>query len=491
MTVQRAGRSLLDMRSAYTPWAAATFLALTAGCSGSATTKVGGHTPAKPVVLTFASVISGGQPTVLEAFAQEVDRRSHGSMSIRFLANWRPSDTRQEPETVDDVRRGRVDLAWVPARTWDWLGIHEFDALIAPFLVDSYASEAAVFRAGIPSRMLAGVTRAGVEPIGILPGPLRVLLDVHDLLLNPRDFRGRTVGVAGALAAATFRTLGARTRNVYAQTPITGLDAIEMQPSSVANNQYDSTAHYLVTNVVFWPRPLVLIAAPRVWHRLSPSQRTILTAASATAAAAGIRLARQAEGDGLRELCRRGRIHFVSANAADVARLVHAEAPLYKRLASERVTRTYLAEIARLKRGHPREHPARCTNTPLSFGHAASVIDGTWKMSVTPDYLIHHHPSYLPPPPPEALKLDSGSYRFELRHGRVEYAHRAPLIQVHSTGVFAVRGDTIVFVWTGGHDAGEGPNRYRWSLYRGALTFRPIGRVPAEFGLAPWHRTGR
>jgi TRAP-type C4-dicarboxylate transport system substrate-binding protein len=479
------------MRSAYRLWAAATLVAVTAGCSGSGTTKAGSHAPAKPVVLKFASVISGGQPDVLGTFAQEVDRRSHGNMSIRFLANWRPSDTRQEPETVDDVRRGRVDLAWVPARTWDWLGIHDFDALLAPFLVDSYASEAAVFRAGIPNRMLAAVRRAGVEPIGILPGPLRVLLDVHDLRLRPNDFRGRTVGVAGALAAATFRTLGARTRNVYAQTPITGLDAIEMQPSSVANNQYDSTARYLVTNLVFWPRPLVLIAAPRVWHRLSPSQRRILTAASATAAAAGIRLARQNEGDGFRELCRRGRIHFVSASAAAVARLVRAEAPLYKRLASEPVTRTYLAEIARLKRGHAREPAARCTKTPLSLGHAASVLDGVWNMHVTPDYLIHHHPSYLPPPPTEALKLDSGSYHFVLRHGRVDYVHRAPLIQVHSTGVFVVRGDTIVFVWIGGHDAGEGPNRYHWSLYRGALTFRPIGRVPAEFGLAPWHRTGR
>jgi hypothetical protein len=39
------------------------------------------------------------------------------------------------------VRRGSVDLAFVPVRAWSGLDVHSFDALIAPLVVDSHALE--------------------------------------------------------------------------------------------------------------------------------------------------------------------------------------------------------------------------------------------------------------------------------------------------------------------------------------------------------------
>jgi hypothetical protein len=203
-------------------------------------------------------------------------------------------------------------------------------------------------------------------------------------------------------------------------------------------------------------------------------------------------LARANEASAAEDLCRRHRIELVAATADELAAFRRAVQPVYARLAADAPTRRYLARITALARGLPPQEPYRCgAGAKISFGHAATPLDGTWEMRVSKDYLVRHHPSYLPPPSHEALLLDSGWYRYAFGRGRVSYAHKAPLIESRSTGVFRVQGNTIEIVFTAGHDAGEPPLRFHWSLYRGALSFRPIGRVPPETTLAPWHRVHR
>jgi len=469
----------------------ATAVLASSGCGSGGATKAGQATQPPPVVLTLASAISGGQPIILEEFASEVLARTHGSVRIEFKPNWRAGDVRQEQRTIRDVRIGQVDLAWVGARAWDAVGIHDFDALIAPFLVDSYSLEGAVFRAGIPQEMLEGVRRAGVFPIGVLPGPLRLLLSVRQPTLHPSQLRGEVVGVIGRLAADTFRTLGATPRAVYAQTPLDGLDAAEMQASSVKNMLYDDTARYLVANASFWPRPLVLIAAPRVVRALGPERTAVLVAAARAAERDGVAVAREEETGAAGDLCRRHRMKLLALTPMELRAFRLAVQPVYTRLGSDARTRAFLRRITLLAKGRSPQAAFRCgTQRPASYGHAVTVLDGTWKMSASQDYLIRHHPRYLPPPTHEALLLDSGWYRLRLDHGRFEAWHGAPLIYKDSTGFFGLRGNTIVLTYTGGSDAG-GTWRYRWSLYRGALTLRPVGRTPAELGVAAWRRVHR
>src|SRR5919197_1384163 len=167
---------------------------------------------------------SGGQPEQLNAFARAVERASGGTLRIQFAPNWRGGDFTQERDTIADVRAGRVDLAWVGARAWDWEGVRGFDALLAPFLVDSHALEQRVFERGIPQRMLPAVRKAAVVPIAVLPVPLRSALGVGHALLAPADFRGKTIGVQGVVAAETLRALGARPRQYSAQPTLNGLD---------------------------------------------------------------------------------------------------------------------------------------------------------------------------------------------------------------------------------------------------------------------------
>jgi TRAP-type C4-dicarboxylate transport system substrate-binding protein len=75
-------------------------------------------------VLTFANITSGTQPQV-SAFADEVERLSGGAIDNEFKDNWRGGVL--ESVTIEDVRAGEVDMAWVGARAFD-----DFRALLAP-----------------------------------------------------------------------------------------------------------------------------------------------------------------------------------------------------------------------------------------------------------------------------------------------------------------------------------------------------------------------
>src|SRR5918912_1565427 len=180
--------------------AAAALIALAlmvAACSGGS--KAGGSSGKRTIVLTFANQIRNEPPAQLAQFARAVDARSGGTIRIEFRNDWRARDRRQERDTIADVKRGKVDLAWVGARAWDWVGVRSFEPLVAPLLVDSYPIEQKVFERGIPQQMLSAVGHAGVVGIGVLPGPLRRVVAVRHPLRSPTDFNGIRFGVQGVV----------------------------------------------------------------------------------------------------------------------------------------------------------------------------------------------------------------------------------------------------------------------------------------------------
>src|SRR5215210_5017066 len=99
-----------------TGWAAAAALAAAAvalaACSGSSSDKAGGAEERPPVVLKLASFTEDIQPP-LQVFAEEVAKRSDGTMRIEFEPGWRAGDPNAERGTIEDVEAGKVDMAWV------------------------------------------------------------------------------------------------------------------------------------------------------------------------------------------------------------------------------------------------------------------------------------------------------------------------------------------------------------------------------------------
>ena len=149
-----------------------------AGCSGSTANKAGGsrHQRSSPLVLRL---VTGDSSSGAPEFAAAVERLSGGSLQIEIRVQ-RVSQVNYERFTVEDVRAGKAELALVGARVWDTMGATSFRALVAPFLVDSLALEQRVLAGPLAARMLAGLDRAGVVGLAILPGPLRRQLGPQD-----------------------------------------------------------------------------------------------------------------------------------------------------------------------------------------------------------------------------------------------------------------------------------------------------------------------
>jgi TRAP-type C4-dicarboxylate transport system substrate-binding protein len=472
----------------------ATLPVAAAGCFGGGGSKVGGASAKHTVVLTMASQLRG-QPAQLERFAGEVERLSGGTMRIDFKQDWRAGDLRQERDTISDVRSDKVDLAWVGARAWDWVGVTSFDALVAPFLIDGYPLEQRVFERGIPQRMLGDVSRAGVVGIGVLPGPMRKLLGVRPLVA-PADFNGRTIGVQGLVAAWTLRSLGARPQQYFAQTKLTGMDGIEEQLSAVDGNRHDVTAKYLSADLNLWPRPLVIFAGQRRFRSLSAEQQAILRKAARAAIPPALAASRSEDAESVAVLCHRS-VHFLDERPRQMAALRLAVAPVYRRLEREPATRRWINEIEGLK-GTVSAGPAiRCAKTRGAGSEAATPVDGAWEMRVGRDDLIGN-PAYKllgdasPHPTADDVRLDVGVYRLVLHGGRASLSHDSSAEHKRGSAVYTLHGDRIEIRITAGDNPGE-TWVYRWSLFRDRLTLRGVPGVfsPPNAAFVPWRRVGR
>src|SRR4029453_5213224 len=122
-------------------------------------------------------------------------------------------ETANETGTIPAVRAGKVYLGWVGVRTFDLAGDTDFQALLAPMLVDSYDLQAKVFEEGIPEEMFAGVSDLGVSGVAVLPGPMRKGLGITKPFRAPHDFRGTVVGLqSSALSQQSLEALGATTK---------------------------------------------------------------------------------------------------------------------------------------------------------------------------------------------------------------------------------------------------------------------------------------
>jgi TRAP-type transport system periplasmic protein len=360
-------------------------VALLAGaCSDSAGgDKAGGAAEIKPQVLTMAQPNDGEPPAQLVSWAEEVSERSDGTLTIQFKNAWRLGEADYESGTIEDVRAGKVDLAWVGARAFDRAEVDNFQALLAPMLVDSYDLQAAVFEAGVPDEMLEGLDEIDLVGIGALPGPMRKILGISEPFVDPADFVGKTVGLQdSALAADTLKALGATPRVVPSSADLDGLDAYEQQLSSIVGNRYYAEAGYVTVNVNLWPRPLVIVMGTEAFEGLAPSQQNALRESAADAIPAALDDSRTEDEEAVATLCREDMTLTVASDDA-IANLRAAVAPVYDELNSNPTTRAHLAAIQELKDslGRPAEAPkcpkGQAAGSPTGAGFPQGTFETT------------------------------------------------------------------------------------------------------------------
>jgi TRAP-type C4-dicarboxylate transport system substrate-binding protein len=456
------------------------------GCGGA--TKAGTKERHR-IVLTLASHDTGNRD--LREYVDAVERLSSGSIRIEIEDQWRPGARDPDRATLADVRAGRVDLAKVGVDVYDSLGVHAFDAVSAPFLIDGLAVERRVLVSGLTQAMLADVRRIGVDGLALLPGEPRRPVGLEHALRAPSDYDGDAVGIPRSrVAALALRALGATARP-YSAGELTpwAFDGAVLDLATLELDQPGIQNATVTANVAFGPRLLTVVGNPRVLARLSGEQRDVLETAGRDALPAAIaRLREEASGEpGV--LCRRDRLRFVRAASGQVAALRHAARPVLSALERDPATRSRIRAIQGMKRGAKPDPPADCARRAaprvpaIPLGKPRQTpLDGTWTMTATvADIMTATHGTRAD------AAVDAGRYRMVLRGGRAIVAHVGQWGGRGPGAPFGVRNDIVEFRF---------PDElavYRFHVYRDTLRLQfPPGerRGAPNPTFAPWHRVG-
>jgi TRAP-type C4-dicarboxylate transport system substrate-binding protein len=466
----------------------AAVMAVLAGCTGPGLDKAGGQQAGQPVVLTLASF--NGETGELDGFTNEVQRLSGGTMRVDIRSGWRQGQVQFEKGLIADVRAGKADLGVVGSRAWDAVGVSSFRALDAPLLIGSYGLQDRVVRSPMIGQMLQGLGSLGLAGIGVLPGPLRKPLGITRPLLKPADYAGLRIGVQQSrVADATMRALGATPVWFAAAGPVTRLDAIEQQISSIQNNRYDKAGRYLTANVSWWPRPLVLFANGKAWAGLTPAQRRVLREAVTGDLAAETNLVRGNERTDTAILCRRG-LRFLTASPAEVAALRRAVQPVYDQLERDPQTRRYIQQIEAMRQGISPEPAPGCARTPPLAGKAGP-LDGVWRYTDTAADLRAAGVSQG-----DIVPENYGTFTMVIDRGRFAVTQEDQQACTWAFGTFTVKGNEFEQLFTDGggiapDNAANKPGEFftfRWSLYRGVLTLFPVKGAVSPTPPKPWVR---
>ena len=451
--------------------------ALAPGCANTAD-KAGGE--GEPRVLGLAN--ANFQPDELQVFADEVERRSNGALRIAFANEWRRDEVGAERGIVDDVKAGKAELGWVGARAFPALGVHEFDALLAPLLVDDYALEQeAIERLG--QQMLDGVEALGVQPVALLPGPMRRLV-AREPVTRPEDLAGRTLMLQrGAIEEAAARALGAEPIGGPSGAKLGNADGTVQHLGSIAGNRYEREAPYLTADLGFWPRPLVVIASPEVWERLSAAQRSVLLDSGRAAIGPTVAAIRERDAAATEEICSEG-ARFVRAGSTGRAAMLAALEPVYADLRKDPSTARAIAVIDGMRGSSSADRAPRCgTPVPEQVAQEDAIPAGTYVYTLTRD------DTSVLDPGDDLARARMTRFRGVFTPGHLvlyESSDGAPE-QIGLEADYSVYRDHIEF-----EDAAGGTMTMRWSLDGGRLRFTDVdGPGPGDdvvFASQPWVR---
>jgi TRAP-type transport system periplasmic protein len=477
-------------------------LLVAAGAAGCTSTgdRAGGTRPVTPLVL---KVLNTRLANDIQPFVDQVKTLSGGRITLAVTSQWHASDAQADPEAIKAVEDGQAVIGFVPTRAFHALGVTSFDALNAPLTVDSLALEQRVLGSDLATTMLKGVATMGLRGLGVLPGPMRKPVGLTRTLIAPSDYRGARIAIsASPVSARALAALGASpVASPFGGASVAQYDGIEQQIESVAGNQYDATGSTVTANVNLWARPIALFANTKMFDALPAGTRALLQKAAVSALPAAIKTQAAAETDGLGNLCRRGRIHFVDATAAQVAQLRSAFDPVYAWLRGYPATATAIDRINAMRSGL---EDAVTTETPSCQTTGGNSVQANAVTPLDGVYTVTTSVADFAPGQPDPGAENWGTWVYVFSHGRFAITQENADACTWGFGTYAVRGSE--FIWDFKDGGGIAPNgatnkpgehfEFLWSLYRDTLTLKPptgaadngTSAAPENFRTKPWHR---
>jgi TRAP-type C4-dicarboxylate transport system substrate-binding protein len=410
--------------------------------------------PAATDHATLDIAMTPGWDSIVEPFIADVDQRSAGSVSVGIDYDWLDAHQQNdvEQQIVDAVASGELDLGLVGTRAFKELGLTSFDALTAPFLIDSYSLQEAVLNSDMTAEMLETLDQLGVAGLAVIAGPLRRPLSTEALVLGPLDFAGLNFHTfRSPTNAATVAALGATHTDVWGEARDSGLedgsiDATENGLEWVVNN---GRTTYATLNAAFWPATAVLVVNPDSLSELSTEQLDTLDASARQAFDTSTELA-STDAELITQICASGK-RFAEASADDLAALRDAVQPVYDVLDDDPVTAGHLEQIEALAASAPPDEltiPEGCTgaaSTPEDADVAGtddpSALNGSYRLDWTVDELMAGGA------PEDIARGNDGGFVLTLRDGSFDQTWDN---EPNDTcpGKYAVSGDRITMVAT-------------------------------------------
>jgi len=428
--------------------AVALVLALLAGCTAGlrgGDTKAGGDSRAHVLRMGTADAKGRLASEQIVTFAREVDARSHGSLVIDpvYSADAGGPGTGWDQRVARRVVSGDLDLGMIPARAWDTEGVTSLRALQAPFLVSTDDRMRAVAENGeLATDLMAGLRKAGVTGLALVPEGLRHLFLFRSSALEPADLRGARIRVPrSAVTWSLFSAWGARPTDADADATTFAAESSYALTSTLPDTRA------IVGNLVPYARIDTLVINDAAMARLTSDQRRIVReAANATRDEA----VAHSEPDAVsaRRYCDGGGT-VIALSPSVLAAFRKSAAPVTTSLRADPETGGLMDRIAALADSRDAAAPLRCApGRTASGGISAEEIvadggelpDGTYRAEYTDRYLVGRvlHK--------ENVVSNHGVWTFTLDDGRWTFDQTAADGTDHDEGVYEVRGRDLYWV---------------------------------------------
>jgi TRAP-type C4-dicarboxylate transport system substrate-binding protein len=478
--------------------AAIALLALAAGSGCSGGDKAGGS--GGPVTLRLATDDSPERASAeqIREFAQQVRRLSDGR--LRIAVRWEANGTGSrrplafDQKTAQKVIDGRYELALVPARAWDVLGVTSLQALQAPLLVNSDALLDKVASDPVAGKMLSGLDRVGVVGLVLLPEALRHPVGFAHPLRSLSDFAG--AGVRAPRSELTWemlRALGARPFDFVGDEMGPAIDSGQLDgaESEIGLVRNLPRPGIVTANVTFFPKANTLVANRDAFERLTDDQRETLRKAAA-GTLDHVLASRSTDVDAARSACS-VRVQIVVASDADLRGLVRATRPVVARLERDDGTRRSIQRIVALRETVSGSRPAIAACGGPSAGTAKAKAGGG-SVTLPPDGVYRALLS-----PSEFIKAgfdasvarnNSGLFTLTLHDGRVSWQTKGdPTV---CAGRYFISRGTVRFVMDNPSPCGSGPGGWifsaRWRSEDGGIRLTNVQGSEPPFEQVAWAR---
>ena len=196
-------------------------LVLVAGCTeepgGGGIDKAGGTVAPSPVNLRLANT----RGLEADPFLEHVKQQSGGALTLTAdLKLGRPTLT-NEPEALRAAQADQVDIAIVPTRSFDAVGVTAFDALMDPMLVDSLTLQDTVLADPVATDMLHSLKSSGLVGLALLSGPIQLPNGITRPMLGPGSYAGARIALnPSPISERALGTLSALPTGPRSKRPI-------------------------------------------------------------------------------------------------------------------------------------------------------------------------------------------------------------------------------------------------------------------------------